>query len=162
MTVYMDYTIRRLICRTSSLASAGGRLRRSPKAGAQSYGTQMAAAASAGGDAAGGGGGERNELASIHQARALSVNYGMSIPRRRALCQLLEREQQDGVAIMSVQEFFRDCKSAIRDPYKVVMGAERGGWYNLIAVHPERIRLGDLVLDIKDNDQYHCRASEGR
>ena len=37
MTMYMYHTIYRLIYRTSSLASAGGRLRRSPKAGAKSY-----------------------------------------------------------------------------------------------------------------------------
>ena len=84
----------------------------------------------------------------------LSVNFGASIPQRRALCQLLEREQQDRVAIISVQEFSRDCRSAIRDPYWVVMGAHRRGWYNVIAVHPERIRLeADLVHDISDDDQ---------
>ena len=55
---------------------------------------------------------------------------------------------------MGVQEHFRDCRSAIRDPNRVVMGAERGGWCNLIAVHPERIRFGDLVHDSTDNDQH--------
>ena len=37
MTMYMYHTIHHLIYRTSSLASAGGRLRRSQRAGANSY-----------------------------------------------------------------------------------------------------------------------------
>ena len=71
------------------------------------------------------------------------------------MSELVESAQQERVAIITVQEFFTDCMSAIRDPYCVVMGAQRTEWSNVIAVHPERIHLiGGLVLDISDKDKY--------